>query len=135
VSALSDHLSRLFEFLARTGISPPTNEVRIIEIEPKRIRDDSGRLRVTRDELRRADDYASRFDELMRAGLAWINMTVYGVYDGWLIVGIEVPDPRGRKTPATRMSVNYSGPPEAVKRHQWDAKKTLAIDTDDEGSP
>jgi hypothetical protein len=74
-------------------------------------------------------EYEDRFDELMNAGLPWINMSCYGVHDGILIIGIESARPQNaQRGPVGRTSVNYAGPPVAVVQHGWDANEALTIE-------
>jgi hypothetical protein len=88
--------------------------------------DSLGRIRLQRHEVREPADYEARFDELMKAGLPWLNVSCYGVEDGVLIVGIEVPA-AGAK-PSSRTSVNLSGPAAKVIGSGWKADQVLSIE-------
>jgi hypothetical protein len=68
----------------------------------------------------------SRFDELMKSGLPWINVSCYGVDRGRLVIGVELPRSRPRATAET--SVSFSGATSAVLLHDWDVREVLAFD-------
>jgi hypothetical protein len=123
---LTKHLDTLFGFLNTEGLSPPIQEVRIVEIANETRIVEGRRLHVSRDGLRTADEYAARFDELISAGLPWLNVSCYGVYDGHLIVGVEIPVGSGRRE-MKDTPVNYSGPSAAVLDKGWDAHEVLAL--------
>lgn len=126
MSALADELQRLFEFLERRTGPLPTRRLRIVEIRRGQPADGRGRARVHRNDLREVHEYETRFDELMAAGLPWVNLSCYGVLDEALIVAVETPAPPPK--PAKRTSVNISGPSAAVLRHGWDAEEMLAVE-------
>ena len=124
MSALSSHLDRLLDWLEGMGLHPPSRDVRIVEISQISRVSADGTYHVRRDELRRPLDYETRFDELLRTGYTWLNMSCYGVHDGLLIVAIEVPGPR-TPYPGCPTSVNLSGP--AVDR-KWNVAAVLTIE-------
>ena len=125
MTALHRHLDRLLAFLEAQGSAPPTRGIRIVEIERKVGTDARGRVQISRDSLLAPADFASRFDELLAAHPAWINLSCYGIENGSLIVGVEVSGPAEMTTPRT--SVNYAGPPAAVLKGAWQASEALAI--------
>lgn len=127
MSALKRALDGLFLFLEKAGQTPPVQEVRLLEIGPGVGFDERGRLRVRRDDYRDLEGYKDRFEELLAAGLPWINVSCYGVDDYKLIVAVEVPGSGGSGL-ARRTSVNYSGPTRAAIEHGWDASMALAIE-------
>jgi hypothetical protein len=124
MSALSSHLDRLLDWLEGMGLHSPSRDVRIVEISQISRVSADGTYHVRRDELRRPLDYETRFDELLRTGYTWLNMSCYGVHDGLLIVAIEVPGPR-TLYPGCPTSVNLSGP--AVDR-KWNVAAVLTIE-------
>jgi hypothetical protein len=139
MSALSNHLERLLGWLESIGRTPPSRDVRIIEItefDPR-----SGKYHARKGELREPSEYESRFDELLRTGYDWLNMSCYGVYDGFLIVAIEVPSatvPEWTASgwsqqaralyPGCFTSVNLSGPQPGSGDDRWCVKSVLAIE-------
>ncbi|MCX5741998.1 MAG: hypothetical protein NT062_05815 [Proteobacteria bacterium] len=125
LSALRDSLERLFGFLAEQGLVAPTMEVWLVEIRSWADVDDRGRPRVRRADLRPPEAYEARFDELLAAGYAWINMSCYGLLRGGLVVVIETP--RETRSRLSRVSVNLSGPPNAARERGWDVDEVLAI--------
>lgn len=127
MSALSLHLDALIMWMEKIGLSPPSREVRIVEIDPRAPVNERGRPRVRRGQLHKAASYAARFYELMKAGLPWINLSCYGCHEGFLVVAIETGE-NAFTAPGGPTSVNYSGPPALVLRHGWDVKEALAIE-------
>jgi hypothetical protein len=121
MSALSIHLDSLFRWLENTGLQPPSRDVRVIEIIPSR-----GKSQVRRDEIRKPSDYEARFEELLRAGYPWLNMSCYGVHDGSLIVAIEVPNSKALNSECST-AVNLSGPARIVLEHEWRVDSVLTI--------
>jgi hypothetical protein len=109
MSALSIHLDRLFHWLPSVDLEPLTHDVRIVEVHCDAVNPDDGTYHVRRDELLTPSDYEARFEELLRAGYPWLNMSCYGVHQGLLLVAIEVPSPRPLQ-PGRATSVNLSGP-------------------------
>ena len=123
MSALSNYLDVLLHWLESIGLQPPSQDVRILEISLG-----DGTYHVRRDELRKPLDYEARFEELLRAGYLWLNMSCYGVHDGSLIVAIEVPSPRVGLSPRCPTRVNLSGPARIVLDQQWRVDSVLTIE-------
>jgi hypothetical protein len=121
MSALSIHLDRLCRWLESEGLKPPSRDVRLIEISLI-----NGTSRVRQDELRKPSDYEDRFEEILRAGFPWLNLSCYGVHEGSLIVAVEIP---GHKSPNPGYAtpVNLSGPTRIVLQHEWRVDSVLAI--------
>jgi hypothetical protein len=126
MSTLANELQRFLDFLGNQGLQPPTRKSRIVEIPQGAPVDPLGRIRLQRHEVRDPADYEARFDELMKAGLPWLNVSCYGVEEGTLIVGIEVPAVPPK--PSSRTSVNFSGPTAKVVGSGWKIDQVLAID-------
>ncbi len=128
MSALLDSLQYLFQFLEKGGNPSPSLDVLLIEIGHDTATDDRGRLRIRRDALRKPSDYESRFEELLHSGMPWLNVSCYGVYEGFLIVSIEIPQGIPENARADRLSINYSGPPLTVIQHGWDVTEIAVIE-------
>src|SRR5205085_4834701 len=111
----------------KLGHTPPAHEVRIVEVNRAGDHDERGRVIILGDAVRMPSDYESRFEELMHSGLPWVNMSCYGVYNGLLIVGIELPNYPGKEGRTRPPSVNYSGPQVNVIQHDWDASQMMVI--------
>ncbi|MBU1219478.1 hypothetical protein KKF34_01680 [Myxococcota bacterium] len=116
-------LKKLLEYLLELQIYPPTQNVSIVEISGEF--DKNGRLSVGRDMLLDPDVYEARFEEIMRIGYAWINISCYGLYEDKLVVGIELPESMPQNPVKT--SINYSGPPNIVLEHKWNVEKILEV--------
>ena len=126
MTILADELQRLLGFLEEQGRRPPTRQLRIVEVPHGAPLDPLGRIRLRRNEVHEPSDYEPRFNELMKAGLPWLNVTCYGVQDDTLLVGIEVPT--APVTPSSRTSVNFSGPAKRVVDNEWKVDQVLVID-------
>ena len=128
MSALSEHLQRLFNWLETLGPLPtPVGEVLLIEV-PRSVGVDSrGRLLISEDMIQSPTEYASRFDDLLNANLSWIHMTCYGLWKGSSIVGIDLPRSVLEDSVSRRTPVNYAGPENRAKEHGWDANESLAL--------
>jgi len=90
MGALSNHLDGLLRCLESSGLRPPSQDVRIIEVSAG-VNSSDGKHHVRNDELRRPSEYENRFDELLQTGYRWLNLSCYGVHEGFLIVAVEVP--------------------------------------------
>jgi hypothetical protein len=124
MSALSSHLDRLLDWLD-SDEPPPSQDIRIVEINQFSRLSADGTYHVRRDELQKPLDYETRFDELLRTGYTWLNMSCYGVHDDLLIVAIEVPRGPRNLYPGCPTSVNLSGPRIMQK---WNLDGLLAIE-------
>jgi hypothetical protein len=120
MTILSDNLVTLCEFL---GTPITWRGMKIFEVGSSY--DDHGRLRISSDQLLTPEAYSGRFDELLARGYAWVNLSCFGIYDGFMLVGVEVQS--ATTASISKTSVNYSGPPMSVLRHGWDASQALAI--------
>ena len=134
-SSLSSHIDRLIQFLVSVGLQPPSQNVRIIEVDDKRMNIKDRTLHVRRKEPRTPLECENRFDELLRTGYSWLNLSCYGVYKDLLIVAVEIPSatvpPEGKPRtlhPAYATSVNISGPNNGVLAHQWSTDFILTIE-------
>ena len=137
MSELSKNLDRLFHWLVRMGLAPPSGDVRLVEIRNGvRKYDGRGRVHIRRDELHKPSEYEGRFEELLQMGFGWVNLSCYGVYQTFLIVGVEVPaEPAIVMTlqPEFRTPVNLSGPSNQSLERGWSVDGNLVID--DESRP
>jgi hypothetical protein len=119
VSALTEHLGRLEAWLRRNGDAPAWWSVRIVEsAEIKYGLTDE----IPQRAMKTAESYAPRFERLLAAGYAWINLSALGVLGEHLLVCVELPrEPVGIL--AGRTSVNLSGPPLDARTRAciWDA--------------
>ncbi len=70
--------------------------------------------------------FSRRFAELLGMGYSWINLSIYGIFNDDLIIGVELPhEPVGIR--AGKTSVNYSGPSLDVRNGEpiWKLRLTL----------
>jgi hypothetical protein len=125
MTTLSEALNKLSEFLASILTVPESRGFKILEVREHVKTDRAGRLLVRRTELKKPDEFAQRFRELLDQLYPWINVTCFGLFEGDLIVGVEIPRSAERNT---RTSVNFSGPPRVVLDHAWDATNAFIIE-------
>jgi hypothetical protein len=126
MTTLSECLEELLEGMTKRSIDPPSAEYKIAEIGPRHPLDARGRLRIARSALLTPHEYEPRFRELLAAGIPWINVSCYGIVNGYVIVGIETPEQSS--VASSRTSVNYSGPPAKVLAHGWDGSEILCLE-------
>lgn len=152
---LVERLEALLQWLDSIGLAPPSRDIRIVEInsktpriasedykigedglplkKPREMQTDYTRFRIRKDEMLTPDQYEDRFNELLGVGYEWLDMSCYGVHDGFLIVAIELPGPvlpQGGKRklfPGCATAVNLSGPCNEVIRRNWDAGWQLEV--------
>jgi hypothetical protein len=124
--SLAAALVMLRDQLTKLGLVVPVAPVRIFEVpRPPVIVD--GRAVIRRSRLVDVETYAERFRELQAdTRFAWINVSAYGLVDGALVVGIELPEPIVRD-PRRGQSLNFSGPPFSVLAASWDAAAGFTI--------
>ncbi len=127
MAILSEKLLELCEFLRVSGGPTTWRGIRIFEVGSNF--DDSGKPRVSRNRLVPQDEYSARFDELLTFRLPWINLSCFGIYDGFLVVGVEAPHPSAALCLNT--SINYSGAPTPVRSPLWDSSSALVIEGGD----
>jgi hypothetical protein len=126
---LEEHAHRLVAWLGAIHPVPAFDGMVILDTSDPSIRyvagEDSG-YRLARSSLRSVEEFAPVFDSYLRAGYSWINLSVHGLLEVTLVLGIERPRaPTG--TPIGSTSVNYSGPRLDVETKQpiWRAPLTL----------
>lgn len=126
VLSLAEHTRELLAFCRRVAAPVPTFDKTLFSIvTDERVRC-AGACVVPRGALITAAEFAPRFDGLLVAGYAWINLSARGLFAGDLIVAVELPrEPAGVAAGLT--SVNYSGPPlDAAGVPRWDLEPLLA---------
>jgi hypothetical protein len=125
---LSNCLEQLFEFLTNRQLFPPSRDVRIVEVGRATEVDRRGRLQLSAAALKEPAAYEARFDEIVKSGLPWINISCYGVHKGLLIVAVEIPGSGAGIRSSKPLSVNYSGPTDSVIKHGWDVSSIATIE-------
>jgi hypothetical protein len=121
---LDDAVQRLLAFLHARG-RPPSRDVLLIEFDERPALDGTGRRRISRQQFKSPSEYADRFDEVLEMGYAWVNLSCHGVFEGRLVVGIELPaHPSANRR---RTSVNYSGPSAAVIANGWSLSEVMVV--------
>jgi hypothetical protein len=85
-----------------------------------------GYMRVRRMALMPMGEYRERFEALFDQGYSWINLNAAGIFDGNLLVVIELPNYKSG-IPRNKVSVNLSGPSLKDGIPQWDIGARLKI--------
>lgn len=126
VLSLAQHTRELLAFCRRVASPVPTfNKTLFLIMTDERVRC-AGASVVPREALIAAAEFAPRFDGLLLAGYAWINLSAYGICAGDLIVGVELPR-EPASVAAGLTSVNYSGPPlNAGGTPRWELALSIA---------
>lgn len=126
MSALSNAIESLFQFLAQNGCPPPKCDVLMAEIRPDTPLDERGRVRVRWSALHTPGAFEQRFEEILASGAPWINVTCYGLAREKLLIMVELPRVDAARAPRT--SINFSGPVRAVLENDWAAEQAITIE-------
>lgn len=96
VLPLAEHLRELVAFCERVASPLPVwNAVLLLDIKDPGVRYDRGWI-VEPSVLVTVAQFSSRWDALLVAGYAWLNLSAYGLFRKSLIVGVEFPsEPAG----------------------------------------
>lgn len=117
-------------FCERAGFRVPRWRDRLVlDTSDPRVKRETGPAHgwvLPRDALIPVPSFAPRFQRLLVAGYSWINLSIYGLFGGDLVIGLELPrDPAG--VPAGSTSVNYSGPSlDPTGEPDWHLRLTMA---------
>jgi hypothetical protein len=122
-SLLINAITNLLDFISQKVAVPAISGMRIFELGNEI--DEKGKFCVSRDSFVSPSAYEARFRELVDLGLPWINISCYGFFDNFLIVGIEIPNSILKRS--VRTSVNFSAPPLCVIQKNWNAREILSI--------
>ena len=118
MTSLQRHLEELSDAFADQA---STDDVVIAELGTVT---PTGQLLFNDADLCAAPSYATRFEDLLRRGYPWINMSYYGRLDARHLVVIELP---ARPTGSTATSINYSGPSRRVQDADGDASLEVIV--------
>jgi hypothetical protein len=116
VLTLRENLQELFRYTTG-GPNQPASPTSVLLAELKPEDFVPGPPRVREESLRTPEQYEARFQQLIEAGFAWLNMSCCGVFRGHALVTIEYP--RNVARAKGRTSVNFSGPPRLVADAGW----------------
>jgi hypothetical protein len=125
VLPLSEHVKELLAFCRRVASPLPDFDrtLFLITTDP-RVRREDGWI-IERSAFRTASEFSPEFDRLLVSGYSSMGLSAFGVFDGALIIGVDVP----RETEgvaAGRTVVNYSGPPLGPDRvPTWNVRWTV----------
>ena len=126
VGELQEQIALLIAWIEQREKCPAWERIRILDTTHPDVcwKPEIGGWQITRKSLVTPEDYEQQFETLAHAGYSWINLSLYGVYEGSLIVGIELPSEPG-KVPPGKTSINFSGP--AIRNGKVDWQLRLAL--------
>ncbi len=84
---------------------------------------------VTRESLVTLENYEQQFHTLVQAGYSWTNLSLHGVHEDSLVVGIEFSS-ESSKVPPGKTSINFSGPAIRSGKVDWQLRLELSSEND-----
>ena len=125
--ALKHQISLLIDWMEQTEKCPVWERIRILDTTRPDVRWKPEILgwQVTRESLVPSEDYELQFRTLVKAGYRWMNLSLYGVYEDSLVVGIELPGEPG-KVPPGKTTINFSGPAIRNGKTDWQLRLELS---------
>jgi hypothetical protein len=130
MSEIDAHFLSLTQFIRERCAAPEWGKVffaesSAIEYEPS---DEvwAGYINVRRMALTPMDEYRERFESLLDQDYSWINLNAAGIFDGNLLVVVELPNYMSG-TPRNKVPVVPSGPSLRDGIPQWDIGARLKI--------
>jgi hypothetical protein len=129
ILTLREHADRLLRWFGSLRAIPSFETIAVIDTSQPSVRYVKGRWCLPASSIHALGDFAPWFDQYLRTGYAWVNLSLYGLRGATLILGIELPPNGPTGVPPGFTSVNYSGPGQDVTTHEpiW----TLALVVDD----
>src|SRR6476469_3500789 len=130
ILGLAEHADRLLRWYGSLHAIPSFAEIAVMDTSEPLVQHTQKGWHLPASHLRGVDEFAPQFDRYLRAGYAWINLSLYGLHsDATLVLGIELP-PRGPTgVPVGYTSVNYSGPSlETQADPRWRLRLTVLED-------
>jgi len=128
VSELKHQISLLIASVEKTKKFPAWEHIRILDTAQPDVfwKPEISGWQVTEESLVSPEDYEEQFHALLQAGYSWINLSLYGVYEGNLVVGIELPS-EPSKVPPGKTSINFSGPAIRNGKIDWQLRLELSL--------
>lgn len=125
---LQHQISLLIAWIEQTEKCPAWECIRILDTTHPDVcwKQEILGWQVTRECLVPPEDYEQQFHTLMQAGYSWINLSLYGVHEDSLVVGIELPSDSS-KVPVGNTSINFSGPAIRNGKVDWQLRLELSL--------
>ncbi len=79
---------------------------------------------IARQDVFSFEDYEDRFNEILNQGYFWVNLSFTGIFDGRLLVVIELP---GYENNVEATSINLSLPEKIVVENDWNISSFIKI--------
>ena len=125
---LQHQISLLIDWMEQREKCPAWERIRILDTtradvcwKPKILG-----WQVATESLVPTEDYEQQFHTLVHAGYSWINLSLYGVHEDSLVVGIELPS-ESSKVPPGKTSINFSGPAIRNGKVDWQLRLELSL--------
>jgi len=113
VLSLDEHARRLVAWLCTVHPVPYFDTIVVLDTTHHAVEYVAGHQygwRAPSSAILTVSEFTSRFDQYLRAGYSWVNLSAYGLLGSQLVLGVELP-PRGpSNVPVGLTAVNYSGP-------------------------
>lgn len=120
----------LLEFLSAQGPLPEYKNIWVVEdcyIKYQNRPSQPPVMTFPRSAIHDIKDYENRFDEILKSGVPWVNVSCYGFLPGVMLIGIELPN-SNNYNPPNKVAINYSGPPMSIdSRPRWDVFDRVII--------
>ena len=128
MSVLKHQISLLIGWMEQRRKIPAWKRIRILDTTHPDVcwKPEISGWQVTEGSLVSPEDYEQQFHTLVHAGYSWINLSLYGVHDDSLVVGIELPS-EPSKVPPGKTSINFSGPAIRNGKIDWQLRLELSL--------
>ena len=128
MSELRHQISLLIARMGQSEECPVWERIRILDTTHPDVcwKPEIRGWRVTRESLVTPEEYEQQFHTLVQAGYSWINLSLYGVHEDSLVVGIELPS-ESSKVPPGKTSITFSGPAIRNGKIDWQLRLELSL--------
>lgn len=107
---LDRQVAALLEWLGAVTDIPDFDGFLILDTSSQDVNYAAGSCRVSPESLVSLESYSATYNDLLKKGYAWANLSVYGIFKGKLVIGIELPN-SAAGVPFGATTINFSGPP------------------------
>lgn len=114
---IEDHIAELLDWLGQILTVPKFDEILVLENSPSGL-GGSKPVNLSREELRKIQDYEKRFKDLLSTGPSWIRLQAAGLIGPSLVITVEHSTSLGLDP--GDVAVNFAGPAKRTQeRPQW----------------
>lgn len=115
---MKDNFETLLKFAYEHNFSESFWQVYFVEAASIQFVLNTGLQKIPRKSIFTFEDYKTRFNELLGAGHAWINLHLAGIIENSLLVIIEMPQGRNY-VPREFVSIKFSLPEKRIEENNW----------------